>query len=107
MLPLIRRLLVLCRPGAPGSGPPGEGALSRHLRQRRDRTRLTWLDDRLLRDMGLRREVSPAGLDFVPLSSADPNGGPRPARLPQDCRSRDETGPAASSPHSRAALDWS
>ncbi|MBK3424017.1 DUF1127 domain-containing protein, partial [Methylobacterium ajmalii] len=59
------------------AGPPGEGALARHLRQRRDRARLDGLDDRLLRDVGLRREGTRAGIDFVPLSSADPRASPR------------------------------
>ncbi|WP_279359934.1 DUF1127 domain-containing protein [Methylobacterium indicum] len=71
---LIRRLLAALGLGRPGSGPPGEGALARHLRQRRDRARLEGLDDRLLRDVGLRREGTRAGIDFVPLSSADPRG---------------------------------
>ncbi|MGX7707536.1 DUF1127 domain-containing protein [Methylobacterium sp. Gmos1] len=106
MPPLIRRLLALRRSNTPGSGPPGEGGLSRHLRQRRDRTQLSSLDDRLLRDMGLRREVSPAGLDFVPLSPADPGAGAHLARVPQDCRNRHAGGSVASSPHGRAALDW-
>ena len=92
---LIRRLLALGRSGAPEGGPsgeggpPGEGTLARHLRRRRDRTLLAGLDERLLRDMGLRREVSPAGLDILPLSSADPgtrirHGKPLPDRLRQD-----------------------
>ncbi len=73
----IRRLLAALGPARPGAGPPGEGALARHLRQRRDRARLDGLDDRLLRDVGLRREGTRAGIDFVPLSSADPRASPR------------------------------
>ncbi len=95
---LIRRLLG--RAVAEG-GPPGEGALARHLRQRRDRTRLAGLDDRLLRDMGLRREISPAGLDIVPLSSTDPGGPARHAKPLQDR----ESWAAAPPRHGRAALD--
>ncbi|TGD96049.1 DUF1127 domain-containing protein [Methylobacterium nonmethylotrophicum] len=106
MLPLIRLVLALCRPGGPGGGPPGEGALARTLRQRRDRARLAALDDRLLRDMGLRRETSAAGLDFVPLSPADPVAAARPASSPRDCRGRDERGFPATASHRHGAIDW-
>ena len=106
---LLRRLLALGRSGAPGGGPsgeggpPGEGTLARHLRRRRDRTLLAGLDERLLRDMGLRREVSPTGLDILPLSSADPGARIRHAKPLQDSVCRDET--AAWPRHGRAALD--
>lgn len=106
MLPLIRRLLALRRPDVPGSGPPGEGAWARLLRQRRDRTRLAGLDDRLLRDIGLRRTVSAAGIDFAPLSSAEPHGAGRPAGPPHHCRRQDRSGRAAMSSHRRGAIDW-
>ncbi|WP_171070194.1 DUF1127 domain-containing protein [Methylobacterium terricola] len=94
---LIRLLRALCRPPAPRGGPPGEGAWARQLRQARDRTRLAGLDDRLLRDIGLRREVSAAGFDFVPLSSADPAATAKFAPSSDDCRSRPEAGSAAAS----------
>ncbi|QRE74321.1 hypothetical protein [Methylobacterium aquaticum] len=100
---LIRRLLAFVRSGTLGGGPPGEGALARRLRRRRDRGLLTGLDDRLLRDMGLRREVSPAGLDIVPLSCADPGAGIRHAKPLPDRLRRDET--VALPRHGRAALD--
>ncbi|KMO34046.1 hypothetical protein VQ02_19710 [Methylobacterium variabile] len=106
MLPLIRLALRLCRPGLPGSGPPGEGAWTRQLRQRRDRASLADLDDRLLRDMGLTRQVTAAGLDFAPLSPADPGGDGRPATSPHDCRSPDDRRIVAVSPHRHGAIDW-
>ncbi|KMO14095.1 DUF1127 domain-containing protein [Methylobacterium platani] len=106
MPPLIRRLLALRRPPAPWGGPPGEGAVARFLRQARDRTRLADLDDRLLRDLGLRREVSGAGFDFLPLSSAASTGTAGPASSPDDCQDRAGTGRAATSSTGHGAIDW-
>lgn len=105
LTPLIRVLRAFCRPPAPRSGPPGEGAWAGQLRQARDRARLAALDDRLLRDLGLRREVSASGFDFVPLSSADSTATAKRAPSSDDCRIRSGTRPAAFSSSSKAAID--
>ncbi|MFH6786432.1 MULTISPECIES: DUF1127 domain-containing protein [Methylobacterium] len=104
-VPLIRGLLARLRPRRPAGGPPGEGAWARQLRQACDRTRLAGLDDRLLRDMGLRREVSVSGLDFVPLSSADPAATAKLAPASGDCRTLSGAGPAATSSQRHGAID--
>ncbi|MGF3024796.1 DUF1127 domain-containing protein [Methylobacterium aquaticum] len=104
MLPPIRRLFVPGHSGTPGSGPPGEGVLARVMRRRRDHARLAGLDDRLLRDIGLRREISRAGITYGPLSPRDPGGDRRPAGQPWDGPGRARAA-VASSAHGRAALD--
>ena len=52
-------------PAASAAGPAREGAVARALRWAKDRRRLSELDERLLRDVGLTRGDVVLGTPFV------------------------------------------